>query len=96
MITNNLKFNKFKIKKNKTLKIKLKKILQDKNFFINYKLLKTLKKNYLYSYNLNKIKEFKNINNINIIGMGGSILGTQAIYSFLKFKIKKKFFFLII
>ena len=93
MITNNLKFNNFKIKKNKTLKIKLLKILQDKNFFINYKLLKTLKKNYLYSYNLNKIKEFEKINNFNIIGMGGSILGTQAIYSFLKFKIKKKFFF---
>ena len=93
MITNNLKFNNFKIKKNKTLKIKLVKILQDKNFFINYKLLKTLKKNYLYSYNLNKIKEFEKINNFNIIGMGGSILGTQAIYSFLKFKIKKKFFF---
>ena len=93
MITNNLKFNNFKIKKNKTLKIKLLKILQDKNFFINYKLLKTLKKNYLYSYNLNKIKEFEKINNFNIIGMGGSILGTQAIYSFLKFKIKKKIFF---
>ena len=93
MITNNLKFNNFKNKTNKTLKIKLLKILQDKNFFINYKLLKTLKKNYLYSYNLNKIKEFEKINNFNIIGMGGSILGTQAIYSFLKFKIKKKFFF---
>ena len=93
MITNNLKFNKFKNKKNKTLKIKFLKNLKDKNFFINYKLLKTLKKNYLYSYNLNKIKEFEKINNSNIIGMGGSILGTQAIYSFLKSKIKKNFFF---
>ena len=26
--------------------------------------------------------------------MGGSILGSQAIYSFLKYKIKKKFIFL--
>ena len=40
--------------------------------------------------NLNKFKRF---NNIAIIGMGGSILGSEAIYDFLKFKIKKKVFF---
>ena len=31
-----------------------------------------------------------------IIGMGGSSLGAQAIYDFLKKKIKKNFYFLII
>ena len=29
-----------------------------------------------------------------MIGMGGSILGSEAIYSFLKDKIKKKFYFI--
>ena len=40
--------------------------------------------------NFNKFKKFKNIV---IIGMGGSILGSEAIYSFLNTKIKKKIYF---
>jgi len=39
------------------------------------------------------IKKFSNYKNIIIIGMGGSILGTKSIYSFLNKKIKKKVFF---
>jgi len=39
---------------------------------------------------LNKYSKYKNII---IIGMGGSILGTKSIYSFLKQKIKKEVFF---
>ena len=39
-------------------------------------------------------KNFKKFKTIIIIGMGGSILGTKAIYSFLKHKIKKKFIFI--
>ena len=37
--------------------------------------------------NYKSLKKFKEIN---IIGMGGSILGTQTIYNFLKDKIQKK------
>ena len=36
----------------------------------------------------------KNFNDLRLIGMGGSSLGTQAIYSFLKHKVKKKFVFI--
>ena len=39
-------------------------------------------------------KKFKKYNSIVIIGMGGSILGAKAIYSFLKHKIKKRLIFL--
>ena len=39
-------------------------------------------------------KNFKKFKTIIIIGMGGSILGTKAIYSFLKHKIKKKLIFI--
>ena len=51
---------------------------------------------------LNKIKmnfkqkeldRFKNFNKIALIGMGGSILGAEAIHSFLETNIKKKNFF---
>jgi glucose-6-phosphate isomerase len=40
------------------------------------------------------VKKFKKNQNIIIIGMGGSILGTKSIYSFLKHKVKKKVIFL--
>jgi glucose-6-phosphate isomerase len=53
----------------------------------------TLKTTYKYSYSKKKISKFKKFTNIRIIGMGGSILGTEAIYSFLKKKIKKKITF---
>ena len=41
-----------------------------------------------------KYSNLKKYKTIVIIGMGGSILGTKAIYSFLKHKIRKKFIFL--
>ena len=41
-----------------------------------------------------KYSNLKKYKTIVIIGMGGSILGTKAIYSFLKYKIKKKVIFL--
>ena len=40
------------------------------------------------------MKKFEKYNSIVIIGMGGSILGANAIYDFLKEKIKKNLFFL--
>ena len=46
-----------------------------------------------YNFNLKNVGNLKKFRTIIIIGMGGSILGTKAIYSFLKHKIKKNFFF---
>ena len=37
-----------------------------------------------------KIYNFKKFKTITVIGMGGSILGSEAIYAFLQSKIKKK------
>ena len=56
-------------------------------------LFETLKPTYKYSYSQKKISKYKKFSNIRIIGMGGSILGTEAIYDFLKKKIKKKLTF---
>jgi len=73
------KFNNEKIKKN------LKIILNENN-----EIFKSLTPVYKYQYDKNLIKKFKKEKNFKVIGMGGSILGTQAIHDFLKHKIKKK------
>ncbi len=57
------------------------------------KFIKSYKKNYEYSYDKKFIKKYNKFKNVHIIGMGGSSLGTKAIYSFLNEKIKKKFHF---
>ena len=47
-----------------------------------------------YNYKIKNLNKFKKFNTVVIIGMGGSILGSEAIYFFLKKKIKKDFIFL--
>ena len=90
MLTNNIKLKLFKKKKlNKNLKKKLITLLNEENFII-----KSLKKEYKNNFNKKTISKFKNFINYRVIGMGGSSLGTQAIYDFLEHKIKKKFEFL--
>ena len=91
MLTQNINFNKFGVKK-KNFKTKLfvKKTL--KKYLNNY-FFKSLSRNYVYSFTQKKILKYKKFHNFNIIGMGGSSLGIEAIYNFLNFKIKKKFFF---
>tara|TARA_B100002052_G_scaffold298943_1_gene334336 strand:+ start:3606 stop:4718 length:1113 start_codon:yes stop_codon:yes gene_type:complete len=44
--------------------------------------------------NFNEFKNFKKFKTVIIIGMGGSILSSKAVYSFLKHKIKKDFVFI--
>ena len=90
MITKNINLKNFVGNKNK-FKIyhKLKILLSQDN-----PILKTLYKNYNYSYDKKIISKFKKYKYINLIGMGGSVLGAQAIYDFLSFKIKKNFLFI--
>ena len=76
------------IKNNKKIKKDLKDLLKEQP-----KVLETLKPTYRYSYSKKKIRNYKKFSNIRIIGMGGSILGSEAIYDFLKPKIKKKITF---
>mgnify|MGYP001247771532 FL=1 len=53
--------------------------------------LNILDKNFKYNFSLNDLSKFKKFNTIIVIGMGGSILGAEAIHGFFKEKIKKKF-----
>ncbi len=52
-----------------------------------------LSKNLKLDYQIKDLKKFNKYQKVVIIGMGGSILGSQAIYEFFQFKIKKKFIF---
>ena len=74
--------------KKKILKI-LKEVLNE-----NSQIIKSLGKTYQNSYKKKQLGKYKKSSNFRVIGMGGSALGTQAIYDFLKHKIKKKFVFI--
>ena len=90
MLTKNIKLKLFRKKKlNENLKKKLTNLLNEENLVI-----KSLKKEYKNDFDKKTISKFKNFINYRVIGMGGSSLGTQAIYDFLEHKINKKFEFL--
>ena len=93
MFTKNIKFKNFIKKKNsKNIKI-LRNFIKNKSLLKNYPLLHSLTNKFEYSFQKNKIKSFKKYQEVNLIGMGGSILGAEAIYDFLKHKVNKKFSF---
>ena len=89
MFTKNISFKNFLIrKKNLAVKKNLNLILNEKDQIIH-----SLSKFYKDSFNKKNIKHFNKKLDYRIIGMGGSTLGAQAIYDFLKKKIKKIFIF---
>jgi len=93
MLTKNIEFKNFQITKKKSKINKIWDVLK-RNYFDNLEpVLLSLKKNYKYSFNSKQLRKFKKFNEFKIYGMGGSILGSKAIYHFLKKKIKKKFTF---
>ena len=86
MLSKIINLKSFKIKKyKKTISKNLKNLIKETN-----QLNRSLGNTYIDKYDLKKIKGKKNFR---LIGMGGSVLGSQAIYNFLKKKINKKFLF---
>ena len=69
--------------------------LSEVDFEINsfQKTLNILNKNFKFNFKLSDLKRFKKFQKIALIGMGGSILGTEAICNFLQRKIKKRIYF---
>ncbi len=57
------------------------------------KTLNILDKNFKFNFKTKDLKKFKKFKTIALVGMGGSILGAEAIYQFLEKKIKKKIYF---
>ena len=89
MLTSNIKFKNFNIKKIKKIKNFKKEI-----WFKKIKLLESLKTSYKYSYSKKQIRKISKDKNFRLIGMGGSTLGAETIYQFLNHKVKKKFIFI--
>ena len=92
MFSKNFRVRDFKkIKINGKLKKYYKSFLADS---LNKKnLLNSFTNKYSYSFSNSQIKKLKKFKIIKIFGMGGSSLGAEAIYKFMKKKIKKEFQF---
>ena len=89
MVSKNIKLKNFNFKiNNGRIKKDLKILLKEDNEIIN-----SLRPSYKYRYDKKLIDKHKKNFFLTIIGMGGSILGTKAIYDFLRNKIKKKIIF---
>ena len=89
MVSKNIKLKNFNFKiNNGRIKKDLKILLKEDNEIIN-----SLRPSYKYRYDKKLIDKYKKNFFLSIIGMGGSILGTKAIYDFLRNKIKKKIIF---
>jgi len=96
LLENNINKNYFKNNLYLKDKIKLKKIISDiyNNLDNRKDTFHSLSKKFNLDFNKSKLKKFLKYKSIVIIGMGGSIMGANAIYSFFKQKIKKDFIFL--
>ena len=92
MLTSGIYFKNFK-KNKKTnssqVKKKLLLLFKEKNYILD-----SLKKNYKDSFSKKIINKYKKYSTFKVIGMGGSTLGTQTIYEFLKDIVKKDFVFI--
>ena len=89
MITSGIFFKNFKIgKQNFKIKKNFKKFIKENN-----QILQSFTKDYKDQFKIKNLRIFKRFNDIRIIGIGGSSLGTKTIYSFFKDKIKKNILF---
>ena len=89
MFSKSIKIKNFSLKNKsssseKKILISFKKLIGSNNH-----ILSSMKDNYKDSYSKKLIYNLKKYKNVNLIGMGGSILGTKTIYSFLDIKKKK-------
>ena len=92
MLTSGIYFKNFKNNKktnNSQVKKKLLLLSKEKNYILD-----SIKKNYKDSFSKIIINKYKKYSIFKVIGMGGSTLGTQSIYGFLKDVVKKDFIFI--
>jgi len=92
MLTSGIHFKNFK--KNKKINIfqirkKFSSLFNEKNYILD-----SLKNNYKDNFSQKLINKYKKYSTFKVIGMGGSTLGTQTIYEFLKDNVKKDFIFI--
>ena len=93
MLTPRIKFVNFQIVKNKKIKISSN-FFKIKNLISKYKFLISLTSFYKYGYSKKLVKNLKKNSVFRIIGMGGSTLGAETIYQFLRNYTNKEFIFI--
>ncbi len=86
----NLKSNSrnYLIKRYNKILLEIKKDLKN-----NKKTISVLDDNFKLNIKIKDLKKFKKFHKIAFIGMGGSILGVEAVYNFFQLKITKKIYF---
>ncbi len=96
LITNNIKDKYYKKKLIQKYSKSFKGVISDLKLDIlnSKKTLNILDKKFKINFKIKDLEKFKKFKSIVLIGMGGSILGAEAINNFLEKKIKKKIFFL--
>ena len=93
MLTPRIKFFNFQIAKSKKIKISSN-FFKIKNLISKYKFLISLTSYYKYGYSKKLVKNLKKNSVFRIIGMGGSTLGAETIYQFLRNYTNKEFIFI--
>ena len=88
----NEKFRKIKGVNQRNFEILIKKAKESVE--IKNNTLNSFSKNFKLNFKFGELKNYKNFKRVIIIGLGGSILGAQAINSFLKRNTKKEFIFI--
>ena len=90
MFSKNIIYKKFNLKNSGKIKKRdFSKLINEDN-----QIFSTMKKSYKNKYNIKLIKKKISNKDIRLFGVGGSILGSKAIYNFLQHKIKKKILFI--
>ena len=94
-LTNNIGSNYYKKSLYLSDKVKLNKLIYNILKSINDKkdVFHSLSKKFNFDFKYSDLAKFNKYKSIILIGMGGSVLGAKALYSFCNDKIKKKFIF---
>ena len=95
ILENYIRVENLKSESLKKLKIKFEKIFKSIKQDVKdiKKTLNILDSNFNFNFKIKNLNKFKKYKTIAIIGMGGSILGAEAIYQFLGKKINKEVYF---
>ena len=92
---NNIQKKHLKLSLNKKLNKKYSDVLKNiiTNLDTNKDVFHSLSNEFEFNFKKKDLHKFKKFQTVVVIGMGGSILGSETLYFFLKDKIKKKFLF---
>ena len=93
---NNIQKKYLDITLDRNLRRKYLKVLDNLKYNLEKKqnLLNSFNQDFKLNFNSKNLSRFKKFKTVAVIGMGGSILGTEAIHHFLGQKVKKEFIFL--